>query len=243
MAVTEAGECFICVKSTKTRCSATEKLLWPLHRFFRGPGKANPFKWPALSQEETQPALQNLHTPPGPHAKGSFAKASTIAELLRDEAGIPSIQHISQIAAATEPVSHFWRQTEIVAINVRIAEYRLVRSNTSDEDLSTLPSLVSPLVYLTQLADVFGTFDLTTQWLPAFLHRLTAVALLHHKSSARDNKDKQLVKDHREARHALKWWVKENVRATHPVDAQRFIRVFGDLENNEAIGLSRLSAA
>ncbi|BGO96389.1 hypothetical protein RTBOTA2_002862 [Rhodotorula toruloides] len=217
-------------------CSSEhQKLLWPLHRFFCGPGKANPFKWPALLQDETQHALQNLHTPPGSHAKGWMAKASTIAELLRDEAGIPSIQHISQIAAATEPVAHPGRQTEIVAINVRIAEYRLVRSNTCDIDLSTLPSLVSPLVYLTQLADIFGTFDLTAPWLPTFLHRLTAVAILHHKSSADINPDSELATDLTEARWALKEWVKDKVRPTHPSDAQRFMQMFSTLEINEAI--------
>jgi hypothetical protein len=146
----------------------------------------------------------------------------------------------SQIAYATEPVAQHSRQVELVAINVRIAEYRLVRSNTSDKDLLTLPSLVSPLIYLTQLADVYGTFDLTTKWLPSFLHRLSAVALVQHKASARGTKDKELESNLMEARYALKQWVKDEVRPTHPLDAQRFIRVFNDLEMNEAF--ARLDA-
>lgn len=82
----------------------------------------------------------------------------------------------------------------------------------------TLPSLVFPLIYLTQLAEVHGTTDLTTKRLPSFPHRLSVVALLHHKASARGTKDKELESNSIEA----KQWVKDEVRPTHPLDAQRF---------------------
>lgn len=147
----------------------------------------------------------------------------------------PSCCVQSQMAYATEPLAQHSRQVELVAINVRIAEYRLVRSDTSDKDLLTLPSLVSPLIYLTQLADVYGTFDLATKWLPSFLHRVSAVALLRHKASARGTKDKELESNLIETRYALQQWVNDEVRPTHPLDAQRFIRVWNDLQINEEI--------
>ncbi|GAA5902551.1 hypothetical protein JCM6882_009314 [Rhodosporidiobolus microsporus] len=58
--------CWICGELTTTRCGACEeagidiffcsrehqKLVWPVHKLVCGPGKANPFVWPAFFPEE-----------------------------------------------------------------------------------------------------------------------------------------------------------------------------------------------
>ncbi|GAA5902548.1 hypothetical protein JCM6882_009313 [Rhodosporidiobolus microsporus] len=61
-----AGHGTICGELTTTRCGACEgagidiffcskehqKLVWPVHKLVCGPGKANPFLWPSLTDEE-----------------------------------------------------------------------------------------------------------------------------------------------------------------------------------------------
>ncbi|BGP31570.1 hypothetical protein JCM10296v2_003342 [Rhodotorula toruloides] len=96
----------------------------------------------------------------------------------------PAHQKLSQILHATEPTHVQGRPVEMTAVNIRIAEYRLVRSNTAAADLFTLPSPVPPLMYFTQVADVSGVFDLSAAWLPGFFHRLSAVSLLVRQASA-----------------------------------------------------------
>ncbi|KAL7337026.1 hypothetical protein BJY59DRAFT_518563 [Rhodotorula toruloides] len=74
MASQVTGECLVCGTETKNRCSRYlnadidlffcspdhQKLVWPLHRFFCGPGKANPWEWPPLSREEADYLLEQL---------------------------------------------------------------------------------------------------------------------------------------------------------------------------------------
>ncbi|PRQ72377.1 hypothetical protein AAT19DRAFT_16301 [Rhodotorula toruloides] len=248
------GECLVCAKETKNRCSACakagidiffcspehQKLLWPLHRFFCGPGKANPFKWPALSRAESRHAIDNLDTPPGPHAKGRSCRASTITEHLRDEAGLPAHCH-SQILHATEPTHVRGRPVEMTAVNIRIAEYRLVRSNTAEADLLTLPSLVPPLTYFTQVADVFGVYDLSADWLPGFLHRLSAVSLLARQASIPSFEESEAALLLLLPTHAkLSEYVEKKVKPSHPEDAKRFARELDGLAGEEVARCLRL---
>ncbi|BGO91100.1 hypothetical protein NBRC10512v2_003367 [Rhodotorula toruloides] len=250
MSTPKTGCCIICAAVTKTRCSscakagidiffcspAHQKLLRPLHRFFCGPGKTNPFKWPALSRAESRHAIDNLDTPPGPHAKGRSCRASTITEHLRDEAGLPTYCHVSQILHATEPTHVQGRQVEMTAVNIRIAKYRLVRSNTAEADLSTLPSLVPPLTYFTQVADIFGVFDLSADWLRGLLHRLSPVSLLVRQASIPSfNQSEAAHLLLLSAHDQLSAFVEKEVKPSHPEEAKRFARELKDLAAEEVL--------
>ncbi|GAA6041150.1 hypothetical protein JCM8097_004140 [Rhodosporidiobolus ruineniae] len=70
-------KCWVCGKDNSERCSACgeaginiffcsrecQKLVWPIHRLFRGPGKAYPFRLPPLSASEVA-ELDRLATIP-----------------------------------------------------------------------------------------------------------------------------------------------------------------------------------
>ncbi|BGO89414.1 hypothetical protein NBRC10512v2_001368 [Rhodotorula toruloides] len=84
MSSDSTGKCLVCGTATKSRCSACvragihlffcspehQKFVWPVHRYFCGPGKANPWTWPALTPDEAREALEKLDVDPGP----SFAR-------------------------------------------------------------------------------------------------------------------------------------------------------------------------
>ncbi|GAA6041022.1 hypothetical protein JCM8097_004680 [Rhodosporidiobolus ruineniae] len=46
--------------SQSTAGAEHQKLLWPVHKKVCGPGKANPFMWPNLSQYEADEAKKHL---------------------------------------------------------------------------------------------------------------------------------------------------------------------------------------
>ncbi|GAA6039900.1 hypothetical protein JCM8097_006790 [Rhodosporidiobolus ruineniae] len=89
MSQTTSGSCCVCGKETTTRCQACgkagislffcssehQKLVWFAHKQVCGPGKANPFVWPDLSQTEANEACKYLHTwsRSGPHAMAPLA--------------------------------------------------------------------------------------------------------------------------------------------------------------------------
>ncbi|TNY22429.1 hypothetical protein DMC30DRAFT_415096 [Rhodotorula diobovata] len=69
--------CLVCGIKAGNRCSSCskaginlafcspehQKLVWKVHRRVCGPGKANPFTWPLLSEAEAEEALKHLHRP------------------------------------------------------------------------------------------------------------------------------------------------------------------------------------
>ncbi|GAA6043774.1 hypothetical protein JCM8097_007696 [Rhodosporidiobolus ruineniae] len=75
MSHSASGPCLVCGEETTSRCEACrqagidlffcsrehQKLIWPVHKQVCGPGKANPFTWPPLSQSELEDAKQDLH--------------------------------------------------------------------------------------------------------------------------------------------------------------------------------------
>ncbi|GAA5938590.1 hypothetical protein JCM3775_002166 [Rhodotorula graminis] len=85
--------CLVCGIRTENRCSSCakagidlffcspdhQKLMWKWHRRVCGPGKANPFIWPLLSQLEADEIIEHMH-----ESTGTFAEPgpgpSTVAE-------------------------------------------------------------------------------------------------------------------------------------------------------------------
>ncbi|GAA5938580.1 hypothetical protein JCM3775_002163 [Rhodotorula graminis] len=67
--------CLVCGIKTENRCSSCakagidlffcspdhQKLVWKAHRRVCGPGKANPFMWPLLSQLEADEIIEHMH--------------------------------------------------------------------------------------------------------------------------------------------------------------------------------------
>jgi len=67
------GPCLVCGVETKNRCSncaktglsnffcsaSHQKLVWYAHKHFCGPGKAHPFTWPLLSEDEAREIIAN----------------------------------------------------------------------------------------------------------------------------------------------------------------------------------------
>ncbi|GAA6041154.1 hypothetical protein JCM8097_004142 [Rhodosporidiobolus ruineniae] len=70
VAPTTDGACWVCAEPAELRCQSCgeagvdivfcsrehQRAVWPIHRFFCGPGKAKPFLFPALSTEEADMA-------------------------------------------------------------------------------------------------------------------------------------------------------------------------------------------
>ncbi|GAA5903820.1 hypothetical protein JCM8208_006588 [Rhodotorula glutinis] len=66
--------CLVCCEKTKNRCSKCaeagidlffcspkcQRLVWNVHKRVCGPGKANPFMWPLLSEDETRDIIEHL---------------------------------------------------------------------------------------------------------------------------------------------------------------------------------------
>ncbi|GAA5838003.1 hypothetical protein JCM9279_004099 [Rhodotorula babjevae] len=67
------GPCLVCGVTTKNRCSsgaktgislmfcsaAHQRLVWHAHKHFCGPGKAHPFQWPLLTEDEAREVIAN----------------------------------------------------------------------------------------------------------------------------------------------------------------------------------------
>ncbi|BGO97526.1 hypothetical protein NBRC10513v2_001517 [Rhodotorula toruloides] len=91
------GKCLVCGTETKNRCSACvkagidlffcspehQKFVWPVHRYFCGPGKANPWTWPALTPDEAREALEKLDVKPGPSILNPREHGQSLADALR----------------------------------------------------------------------------------------------------------------------------------------------------------------
>ena len=70
--------------------------VWKAHRRVCGPGKANPFTWPLLSQLEADEIVKHMHESTGMLKDGQLGP-STVAEALA---------HDLQAPAALLPVRH-----------------------------------------------------------------------------------------------------------------------------------------
>ncbi|GAA5887978.1 hypothetical protein JCM6882_000823 [Rhodosporidiobolus microsporus] len=122
--------CWICGELTTTRCGACEKagidiffcsrehqkLVWPVHKLVCGPGKANPFLWPALSKEELTRMLKNLDEPYV--IRGDTVYQTTLRQwlgVLGDE------KSLSELASLSSDLTQPDRQEQLV--KVRAAEH------------------------------------------------------------------------------------------------------------------------
>ncbi|GAA6044166.1 hypothetical protein JCM8097_003732 [Rhodosporidiobolus ruineniae] len=77
MSLKTTQECWVCGKATAERCSACakegidiffcsaehQKLVWPVHKLFCGPGRAKPFILPLFTEDEANDMLGRLDEP------------------------------------------------------------------------------------------------------------------------------------------------------------------------------------
>ncbi|TNY21969.1 hypothetical protein DMC30DRAFT_174701 [Rhodotorula diobovata] len=82
------GPCLVCGVETKNRCSncaktglsnffcsaSHQKLVWYAHKHFCGPGKAHPFTWPLLSEDEAREIIANKASDVRDHCGGALVQ-------------------------------------------------------------------------------------------------------------------------------------------------------------------------
>ncbi|GAA5848391.1 hypothetical protein JCM9279_006551 [Rhodotorula babjevae] len=94
--------CLVCCEKTKNRCSKCaeagidlffcsaecQKLIWSVHKRVCGPGKANPFVWPCLSDDELREILEHMNETTG-NLVDYEPDSNTVAKALQHGRTIP----------------------------------------------------------------------------------------------------------------------------------------------------------
>ena len=62
--------------------------VWKTHRRVCGPGKANPFAWPLLSDDELHEVLEHMHETTG-HFVALEPERNTVAKALQHDIALP----------------------------------------------------------------------------------------------------------------------------------------------------------
>ncbi|EGU11938.1 hypothetical protein RTG_02000 [Rhodotorula toruloides ATCC 204091] len=172
------GECLVCGTETKNRCSSCvkagidlffcspehQKLVWPVHRSFCGPGKANPFRWPALSPEQVQAAIAELdrkdYRAAGNETVTPLSTMLTIA--LGDALGKLTHTTDSQTPAEIDAL-----------LEVRMYLHLRLRSEsreTAAED--------DPVGCLAVVCGCVHVYECQARWMTGFQHRLSVFTAL-----------------------------------------------------------------
>ncbi|GAA5887834.1 hypothetical protein JCM6882_000770 [Rhodosporidiobolus microsporus] len=135
--------CWICGTPTSTRCQACgtagidiffcskehQKLVWAVHKLVCGPGKASPFLWPLLSQEEADDIFANLDYPfPLDDPETSARKQTSLVERVAAISDPPlGREHtLSLLRGATDETK--WSNIPVLVgqeflIRIRVAQF------------------------------------------------------------------------------------------------------------------------
>ncbi|GAA5914388.1 hypothetical protein JCM8208_002832 [Rhodotorula glutinis] len=142
--------CLVCCAKTENRCSSCakagidlffcspdhQKLVWKAHRRVCGPGKANPFTWPLLSQLEADEIIEHMHestgifADPGAGAK-SVAGAMHACEGFKPEE-LPAFIHGLTVDLSTFPEAVTSAQQLFLGT---IRAYEVMRQATTPADV------------------------------------------------------------------------------------------------------------
>ncbi|GAA6055450.1 hypothetical protein NBRC10513_006358 [Rhodotorula toruloides] len=206
------GACMVCGKETKNRCSKCagagidlffcspehQKLVWSMHRFFCGPGKANPFRFPPLSPDEVEAALEGLDMRVDPN-NGAHA---TLRQMLSDSKPalgldaevwnvLPSRRHspylphfhpqdVINLFSSYETMPAGLSMQQLHACRLHSARRRLREADQTPGTIYVEP----PLATLTSLAIHALVADVDASWRTPLLHRFSIlVALVSGPSS------------------------------------------------------------
>ncbi|GAA5906482.1 hypothetical protein JCM8208_004673 [Rhodotorula glutinis] len=117
--------CLVCAIKTENRCSNCakagidlffcspdhQKLVWKAHRRVCGPGKANPFTWPLLSQHEFDEIIEHMHEVTGMLTKSNKSIADSLSGCFPN-AGPIHIPHL--LMGLTRPVKEVRKQQRLL---------------------------------------------------------------------------------------------------------------------------------
>ncbi|BGO96383.1 hypothetical protein JCM10021v2_000015 [Rhodotorula toruloides] len=164
MASQTTGERLVCGRTTKNRCSRCleagidlffcspdhQKLVWPLHRFFCGPGKANPWEWPPLSREEANYLLDQLPVSSNLSKEMQASEPDAVATYHRPQRDMKYAQLLhsmqNEIQKATLP------DQGRIAFKLRATEYLYKKRRYST--VNALMTNLSPLTFFSHIADM-----------------------------------------------------------------------------------------
>ncbi|GAA5914396.1 hypothetical protein JCM8208_002838 [Rhodotorula glutinis] len=186
--------CLVCGAKTENRCSSCaeagidlffcspdhQKLVWKVHGRVCGPGKANPFTWPLLSQLEGDEAVAHMHESKGILASGALG-FSTVAEALEHELKIPPERVLAALklftASSSRPADAFPFSAQQVVLPL-LRAYEAARQNLGETPVAQRQDVILALSasdYLRTRTDDYGE----EPWRTLFRHRtLVHIALL-----------------------------------------------------------------
>ncbi|GAA6043829.1 hypothetical protein JCM8097_002074 [Rhodosporidiobolus ruineniae] len=189
MSQSTSGPCLVCGEETTTRCEACrqagidlffcsrehQKLLWPVHKKVCGPGKAYPFMWPPLSQDEADEATKHLHTRPAASDEDSISTMLMRDWSVADQAQVDYIRSLTQ--AAPQSLSTLLQQ--LCLVSLRSIEHQ--RLCNSSQGLSTTPvqalrtaSYFHVECLTPQCVQTATTYDRSSSWYSYSCHLLLA---------------------------------------------------------------------
>ncbi|BGP39504.1 hypothetical protein JCM10449v2_003455 [Rhodotorula kratochvilovae] len=255
--------CFVCGKKTKSVCSncrkagidvffcspGHQKLVWFAHKLVCGPGKANPFIWPDLTQEEADLAKANPHArwPGGLTLIEAFAgDFGTTLELL------PSTLD-SLVSSPTVP-AHELKTRQKMNKLARVYVYHLrdefmlaaffrfgigpssTRPNIMDEWIGPNNLLIKTAGTLSSICTLFLS-DVDKPWLHTFSHRMLIRNALLYLYTAHSSPE--IARYVSAVNAQLKTVVATEVMPTHPELAREMLRTL-QMEQDLRLTPSRL---
>ncbi|GAA5871548.1 hypothetical protein JCM8547_001369 [Rhodosporidiobolus lusitaniae] len=220
--------CWVCGKTTTSVCGACasadkpmeisfcsrecQKLVWPMHKHFCGPGKTNPFTLPPLSKEEADEALKHAHTM-YQFGKSKDSLRWRISWVFQARVLASRCRSFSSICKS-RPVSPKTPMMQAMLGDIRFSEWQRLRS--ANPKLGRLESVSATLQQIGMSLPSDG--DEVTLTRPDFpcpglftaaLHRLSFVHYLIAESWHRDKGDAQYLDAFRYNTIALEEQAKE----------------------------------
>ncbi|GAA6010667.1 hypothetical protein JCM10207_007794 [Rhodosporidiobolus poonsookiae] len=199
MSTLPTGECLMCGTKTVQRCSACgsagldlffcsaehQKLLWPVHRDICG-ANSNPFRWPPLSREEVDDAVQNsaVQVPDS----GSLRDVMSVMRGLT--APFPAVLHWLS-GDASVPVRNRNNIHGLLGA-VRSHEYDRMMLEPGDVNLHVVGRRTFSLRHCTALSewtDVAG--HESKNWFTPLLHHFTAFTTLDYLERTSSGEEKR----------------------------------------------------
>ncbi|GAA6041133.1 hypothetical protein JCM8097_004132 [Rhodosporidiobolus ruineniae] len=246
MSSTVTQDCWVCGKATTERCSACgktgmfiffcssehQKLVWPIHRKFCGPGRTKPFLLPSLTREEADEAKANL--------EHKFRDMNMLVDMYKET----SLQKVLAVRGysrhqAGPLIDSLVGSNKTPPIPSRAVQYytALVRSSESQRrTFGKSPSFPkSPADYAIQVISTMVVKDLPSvyvgdqpfpdlPWLPVLLHRAAFHYFLFAHNWASEAAKEHGAEEYTEAK--LRAFMEEDVKQADSETAEYLLASF-----------------